>query len=179
MAISTVASRYAKSLIDLAKEKGIVEEMYGDMLFFQRTISENRALGVLLKNPIVRNAKKWNIISAVFASRLNPMTLSFFKIVAQKGRDNILEAIADQFCQQFDTLKGVERATVITTAPLTDELRTQLKAKVQALTGGKTVELEEKQDDKLIGGYILRMGDRQIDASLRSQLNDLRLTFMN
>lgn len=179
MAISTVAARYAKSLIDLAREKDIVEEMHGDMLYFQRTISENRALGVLLKNPIVRNAKKWNIINQVFGSRLNPMTMSFFKIVAQKGRDNILEAIAAAFCTQFDKLKGVERATVITTVPLTDELRTQLKSKVQALTGGKSVELEEKQDSKLIGGYILRVGDRQIDASLRSQLNDLRLTFLN
>ena len=179
MAISTVAARYAKSLIDLAQEKGIVEEMYSDMLFFQDTISENRALGVLLKNPIVRNAKKWNIINAVFGSRLNPMTMSFFKIVAQKGRDNILEAIATAFCAQFDKLKGVERATVTTTVPLTDELRTQLKSKVQALTGSKSVELEERQDSKLIGGYILRVGDRQIDASLRSQLNDLRLTFLN
>lgn len=179
MAISTVAARYAKSLIDLAQEKGIVEEMYGDMLYFQRTIAENRALGVLLKNPIVRNAKKWNIINAVFGGRLNAMTMSFFQIVAQKGRDNILEAIANAFCEQYDSLKGVERATVITTVPLTDELRTQLKAKVQTLTGGKSVELEEKQDSKLIGGYVLRVGDQQIDASLRSQLDDLRLKFLN
>ncbi|HEX9956469.1 MAG TPA: ATP synthase F1 subunit delta [Fibrella sp.] len=179
MAISTVADRYAKSLIDLAQEKGIVEEMYGDMLYFQRTLSENRALGVLLKNPIVRNAKKWNIVNAVFGSRLNPMTLSFFQIVAQKGRDNILEDIAVAFCKQYDKLKGVERATVITTVPLTEELRTQLKAKVQTLTGGKSIELEEKQDSRLIGGYVLRVGDRQIDASLRNQLNELRLKFLN
>lgn len=179
MAISTVAARYAKSLIDLAQEKGIVEEMYGDMLYFQRTIAENRALGVLLKNPIVRNAKKWNIINAVFGGRLNPMTLSFFHIVAQKGRDNILEDIAVAFGKQYDSLKGVERATVITTVPLTEDLRRQLKAKVQTLTGGRSVELDEKQDSKLIGGYVLRVGDQQIDASLRTQLNELRLKFLN
>ncbi len=179
MAISTVAARYAKSLIDLAQEKGLVEVMHSDMLFFQQTIADNRPLAVLLTNPIVRNAKKWSIINAVFGARLNSLTMSFFQIVAQKGRDNILEAIAVEFLKQYDTRNGVERATVITTVPLTDTLRTQLKAKVQALTGGKSVELDEKIDDALIGGYVLRMGDRQIDASLRSQLSDLRLTFMN
>jgi F-type H+-transporting ATPase subunit delta len=179
MAVGTVASRYAKSLLDLAQEKGLVEEMAGDMTFFQQTLAENRQLGVLLKNPIVRNAKKWSIVNAVFGSRLNPLTMSFFQIVAQKGRDNILEDIAVAFNQQFDKLKGVERATVITTTPLTDELRTQLKAKVQLLTSAKNVELNEKIDAKLIGGYVLRVGDRQVDASIKSQLNDLRLAFLN
>ncbi|MEZ0608818.1 ATP synthase F1 subunit delta [Fibrella sp. WM1] len=179
MAVGTVATRYAKSLIDLAQEKGIVQELSGDMQFFQKTLAENRQLGVLLKNPIVRNAKKWSIINAVFGSRLNPMTLSFFQIVAQKGRDNILEDIAVAFNQQVDVMKGVERATVITTTPLTDELRTQLKAKVQSLTNAKLVELEEKIDPKLIGGYVLRVGDQQVDASIKNQLNELRLKFLN
>ncbi len=179
MAISTVAARYAKSLIDLAQEKGIVEDMHTDMQFFKRTIDENRPLAVLLKNPIVRNEKKWSIIKAVFATRLQPLTMSFLHIVATKGRDNILDAIADAFIAQYDTMNGIERATVITTVPLTEAVREKLKAQVQRLTGSKTVELEEKYDSKLIGGYVLRVGDRQFDASLRSQLNDLRLTFMN
>jgi F-type H+-transporting ATPase subunit delta len=179
MAVGTVAARYAKSLIDLAQEKGIVEELAGDMTFFQTTLAENRPLDVLLKNPIVRNTKKWNIVNAVFGSRLNPVTMSFFQIVAQKGRDNILDEIAVEFVKQYDKLKGVERATVITTTPLTDELRTQLKKRVQLLTNAQNVELEEKIDAKLIGGYVLRVGDRQVDASIKSQLNDLKLTFLN
>lgn len=179
MANGPVASRYAKSLIDLATEKGIIEEMSGDMHFFQKTLAENRQLGVLLKNPIVRNAKKWTIINAVFGARLNPMTMSFFQIVAQKGRDNILEDIAVEFNKQYDSLKGVERATVITTTPLTDAVRQQIRAKVQSMTNAKSVELDEKLDGRLIGGYVLRIGDRQVDASIRSQLNDLRLQFLN
>lgn len=179
MAVATVAARYAKSLIDLAQEQGIVENLANDMQVFQKTLAENRSLGVLLKNPIIRNAKKWAIINAVFGSRLNALTMTFFHIVAQKGRDNILEEIAIQFVRQYDRLKGVERATVVTTTPLTDTLRQELKAKVQSLTRAKTVELDEKIDNKLIGGYVLRVGDRQVDASIRSQLNDLRLTFLN
>ena len=179
MAVSTVAARYAKSLIDLAQTQGIVEDMHTDMQFFKRTIAENRPLAVLLKNPIVRNEKKWNIIKAIFAARLQPLTMSFFQIVAQKGRDNILDAIADAFIAQYDTLNGIERATVVTTVPLTEAVREKLKTQVKTMTGSKTVELEETYDSKLIGGYVLRVGDRQFDASIRSQLNDLRLSFMN
>lgn len=179
MAISTVAGRYAKSLLDLAQEKGLTETIAGDMQFFQKTVAENRQLGTLLKNPIVRNAKKWGIINAVFGSRLNALTMSFFQIVAQKGRDNILEDIAAEFINQYDDLKGIERATVVTTTPLTDAVRQQLKAKVQAMTSAQLVELDEKIDSRLIGGYVLRVGDRQVDASIRSQLNDLRLKFLN
>jgi F-type H+-transporting ATPase subunit delta len=73
----------------------------------------------------------------------------------------------------------VERATIITTMPLTDTLRQRFKSIVMKNTTGKSVELEEKIDPKLIGGYILRVGDQQIDGSIRSQLNDIRLQFLN
>lgn len=90
-----------------------------------------------------------------------------------------MDAIADEFISQYNRLKGTERATIITTMPLTDALRQKFTAIVLKKTGGKVVELEEKIDPKLIGGYVLRLGDRQIDGSIRSQLNELRLQFLN
>lgn len=179
MAIATVATRYAKSLLDLAQEQGLTEAMYKDMLFFKNTLQQSRPLLLMLKNPIIRAEKKNAIVKAVFASRFNPVTMAFFQIIANKNREAIMDAIADEFINQYNHLRSIERATVITTMPLTDALRKRFTAIVLKSTGGKTVELEEKIDPKLIGGYILRLGDQQIDGSIRSQLNDLRLQFLN
>ena len=179
MAVATVAARYAKSLLDLAQEQGLTETMYKDMLFFKNTLAQSRPLLLMLKNPIVRAEKKSAILKAVFATRVDPVTMSFFDIIAKKNREPIMDAIADQFINQYDQLKGIEHATVVTTVPLTEELRKKFKAMVMKTTGSKLVELEEKIDSRLIGGYILRVGDQQIDGSIRSQLNDLRLQFLN
>lgn len=179
MAVATVAARYAKSLLDLAQEKGLTETMYKDMQFFKKTVEQSRPLLLMLKNPIVRAEKKNAIIKAVFAKRVNPVTMAFFEIIAKKNREPIMDAIANEFINQYDRLKGVERATIITTVPLTEALRKKFSAMVMKTTGGKVVELDEKIDPKLIGGYVLRVGDQQIDGSIRSQLNDLRLQFLN
>lgn len=179
MAVATVAARYAKSLLDLAKEQGIAETMYTDMKFVKDTLSKNRQLAVVLKNPIVRAEKKNSVMKAVFATRLNPLTMSFFQIIANKNREAIIDAIAEQFVIQYERLKGVERATIITTMPLTDTLRAQFRAIVMKYTTGKSVELDERIDPKLIGGYVLRVGDQQIDGSIRNQLNEIKLQFAN
>ena len=179
MAVATVAARYAKSLLDLAQEKGNTEALYKDMLFFRNTVTQSRPLLLMLKNPIVRAEKKNAVLKSVFASRVDPVTMAFFQIIAKKNREPIMDAIADEFISQYDRLKGIDRATVITTVPLTDTLREKFKAMVMQTSKGKSVELNEKIDSKLIGGYILRVGDQQIDGSIRSKLNELRLQFLN
>ena len=179
MSVATVAARYAKSLLDLAQDQGLTETMHKDMQFFKKTVDQSRPLLLMLKNPIVRAEKKSAVLRAVFANRVSPVTMSFFQIIANKNREPIMDAIADEFIIQYNRLKGTERATIITTMPLTDALRQKFTAIVLKKTGGKVVELEEKIDPKLIGGYVLRLGDRQIDGSIRSQLNELRLQFLN
>jgi len=179
MAVATVASRYAKSLLDLAKEQNVLEETSKDMLFFRDTLAKNRQLGLILQNPIVRAEKKNAIVEQVFASRFKPLTMAFFKIIAKKNREAIIGDIATEFIAQYDRMKGVQRAIVITTVPLTEEQRTTFKAMVIKLAGSKSVELEEKVDSTLIGGYILRVGDRQIDGSIRNQLNEMRMALLN
>lgn len=179
MAVSTVAFRYAKSLFDLAQEKSLTEDIQNDMLFFKRTLAENRQLALVLKNPIVRSEKKNQVVKAIFGERINPLSMAFFGIVARKNRESILDAIAAAFIDLYDESKGIKRATVTTTVPLTDELRAAFKALVTKSTGAKGVELEELTNPNLIGGYVLRIGDEQLDASLRSQLNELKLEFLN
>lgn len=175
MAVSTVAFRYAKSLIDLAREKDLVEVVYADMLFFRQILTENRLLGLVLQNPVVRAEKKASIVKAVFGGKVNSMTMSFFDIIARKNREAIIDPIAEEYVRLYNLDKGVQLATITTTMPLSAGLREQIKAMVLKTTGAKSVDLQEKIDPTLIGGYVLRMGDEQLDASLRSQLNQVRM----
>ncbi|MGA0558903.1 ATP synthase F1 subunit delta [Larkinella sp. VNQ87] len=178
MAESTVAFRYAKSLIDLAQEKQKVEEVYKDMTFFQQVTRQNRDLMLALKSPILRHEKKLAVLRAVFESRVDPLSFSIFNIITKKNREGIMDVIADEFVRQYNELKGIQKVQVTTTVPLTDELRQEIISLVSKHTG-KQIKLEEKIDPKLIGGYVLRIGDRQIDASIRNQLAELRLSFLN
>ncbi|GAB3259846.1 ATP synthase F1 subunit delta [Larkinella harenae] len=178
MAESTVAFRYAKSLIDLAQEKNKVEEVYNDMSFFRQVVTQNRDLMLALKSPILRHEKKLAVLRAVFEKRVDPLSFSIFNIITKKNREGIMDVIADEFIRQYNELKGILKVQVTTTVPLTAELQQEFTQLVAKATG-KQIELEEKIDPKLIGGYILRIGDQQIDASIRSQLADLRLNFQN
>ncbi len=178
MSIATVASRYAKSLIELAKEKNVVDEVYQDMLLFSRTADENRILMKVLGSPVVRHEKKLNILRGLFEDKVSPVSFSIFNIITRKNREAILDAIADEFVKQYDIHKGIQKATVVSSVALTPELRQQFLDTLTRFTG-KTIELQEKVDETLIGGYILRIADHQVDASLKSQLNQLRLKLVS
>ncbi|WP_114782025.1 ATP synthase F1 subunit delta [Botryobacter ruber] len=171
-----VASRYAKSLIELASEKGVLEQVQEDMLLFSQVVSQNRDFQLLLQNPIVKSNKKLAIIKSVFGQKVSSLTMAFFDIVARKNREPLLEAAAKEFGNQYNVLKGIQVATVTSAMPLTPALRNQITAQVAAQTG-KKVTLVEKVDPALIGGFILRVGDQQVDSSVRYNLIKLSNKF--
>lgn len=171
-----VASRYAKSLLDLAQEKGIVEQVQQDMTLFTKTVNESRDFKLFLSNPIINHGKKLTVLKSVFAGKVNPLTLTFFTIITQKNREAILESVALEFEKQYNITKGIAIANVTSATPLTPALREQIKQKVAQQTG-KTIQLKETVDSSLIGGFILRVGDTQIDSSIRTNLRSLKNKF--
>ena len=177
MSVGTVASRYAKSLIELAKEKQVVDTVYQDMLLFKQVSDQNRGLMLALGSPVVRHDKKLGILKGIFADKVNSVTYTIFTIITKKNREAILHHIADEFVKLYDDYRGIQKAQVVTSTPLTTDLKAQFE-KIVAEATQKTVDLEEVVDEKLIGGYVLRVGDRQIDASLRSKLNQLKLDLL-
>jgi F-type H+-transporting ATPase subunit delta len=177
MSEATVAIRYAKSLIDLAQEQNVVKNVYDDMVLFKNTADENRGLMLALKSPVVRHEKKLGLLSGIFKDKVHPVSYSIFNIITKKNREAIMFSIADEYIKLYDERKGIVKAQVTTATALNDDLRKTFTKIVTDATG-KTVELQEKIDEKLIGGYILRVGDRQIDDSIRKQLNDLKIGFL-
>ncbi|WP_316808511.1 ATP synthase F1 subunit delta [Pedobacter agri] len=172
-----VAGRYAKSLIDLAVENNGLAESYNDMVLFEKVVDETPELEAILKNPIVPLDKKVGILNGIFADKVGKLSLTFFKIVVNKGRSAILFATAKQFIKQYNEIKGIVTADVTSATTLSAEAKAQIIETVKKELGAKEVIVNEKIDEKLIGGFILKVGDKQFDASIASGLNKLKKEF--
>jgi len=177
MADTRVASRYVKSLLSLAVEQGVVEAVHNDMQFFNKVCHSNRDFVLMLKSPIIRHEKKKEILNKLFKGRVHALTMSIIEILTKKNREPLLPAIATEFHNAYNVYKGIGKASIISTVPVDDALRAELVAIVKKLSNMKQVELEEKVDKDLIGGFILNVGDRQIDASIKNKLKVLKNKF--
>lgn len=171
-----VSHRYAKSLLDLALERGELEQVHADMLLVKRTIDESRDLELLLKSPVVKTDKKQEILKAIFGDKLSLVSREFIEIITRKRREGQLGEVAASFESQYRKNKQILSA-VITTA---NGLDASLREKVMEIVRNNTrseVELVEKVDKDLIGGFILRVGDQQVDASIIRQVRNLERQF--
>jgi len=171
-----VASRYAKSLIDLALEQKALEEIKGDMDLFVNTLKANSELQAVVKNPIIPLGKKNAVLKAIFGNKINKVTAGFLKIVVDKGRGEIIYGVAKEFIAQYNQYKNIVTAKVVSAAPLSEEARNEIINKVKAVTGGEVV-LNTQVDADLIGGFILTVGDKQLDSSISSSLNRVKKEF--
>ncbi len=174
MADQRVAARYAKSLLDLGQEQGILETVKQDMDLLGQVVGDSRELRLLLRNPIVKHDKKLAILTALFQGKVSDLTMRFFTLLTQKNRESALEGVATEFKVQYNALRGIQTAEVTSAVALTPALRTQMRQEVTRLSGLADVELAEKVDPALIGGFVLRVGDRQLDDSVRSGLRNIR-----
>lgn len=174
MSESIVAYRYAKALIDLANEQGVVKEVNQDMAFFETVCQENDNFVAVMANPIVRHDKKLSILKKIFENKVNNVTFSIFKVLTKKNREKLIYPIAKEFQKLFNLQTGVQIVEVSSAVALTDTQRSQF-SKIVADAIHKEVHLEESIDESLIGGYVLRVGDTQIDTSVKKKLNELKL----
>ncbi|RZJ99364.1 MAG: ATP synthase F1 subunit delta [Flavobacterium sp.] len=176
---SKAGARYAKSLLDLSKEQNAVEEVKNDMVFFEKIVDENSELEAILKNPIVPLDKKQGILQGVFGGKVHAITASFFKLIVSKGRSAILYDTSEQFVAQYNAIKGIVTAEVTSASALTDANKAEVISLVKKELGANEVLVKEKVNPELIGGFILKVGDRQFDASIASGLNKLKKEFAN
>lgn len=174
MADQRVAARYAKSLLDLGKEMGTLSAVKDDMDLLSKTMAESRELRLLLRNPIVKHDKKLAILKAIFEGKVSDMTLRFFTILTEKNRESAIEGIGPEFLAQYNAMQGIQSAEVTSATPLTAVARLEIRKLVTQQTGLTEVQLTEKVDPELIGGFVLRVGDNQIDDSVRTSLRRMR-----
>lgn len=174
MSVTKLAGRYAKSLLDLAREQDKLETILGDVESFKGAIN-NRDFYLMLKSPIINTTKKRNIIKAIFEGKLDKMTMAFTNIVLTKGREQYLPEICEEFVNQYRRLKNITSATVISAAPLKPETLDKIKDKIRSeMADGGTVEIETKVDTSLLGGFVIEIGDKLYDASVSTRLKKLK-----
>ena len=178
MSIFKVASRYAKSLIDLAKEKGTLEQVKSEIEQVAAVIKENTELKAVLANPIIKTDKKQNILKALFQGKVSQEVSGFFDIMVRKGRGELVYATALEFIREYDELKGIVNAEVTSATPLSDTNLQALKATLQEQINAQVL-LTNKVDKSLIGGFVVKVGDKQVDASIAGKLNKLERHFIN
>ena len=169
-----VAKRYAKSLLELAVEQDCLQEVIEDVRVFGKAIDENRQLFLAMKSPVIKQAHKKIILDRIFGGKLSNLTISFFDIVCRKGRASVLPAVANEFERQYNLFLGIEKASVVAASELTDDLRKEFEAMVGQITNCKQVILEEKIEPDLVGGFILKVGDKQIDDSISGRLRIMK-----
>lgn len=174
MSVLRIAARYAKSLIDLAQEQGKLDRVLEDMQHFRESVKV-RELYLLLKSPIVQVGKKQKIFMILFADIYDPMSYNFLKIILRKGREEYLPEICDEFIKQYHVIRKISTMHLVTAKPLDES---QLEAiREQIRKSGLTfpnIQLETEVDEELIGGFVLKMGDKLYDASIAFQLEQLR-----
>ena len=174
-----LATRYAKSLIDLSIEKGQLEEVYADMQWLQSVCKSNRDFVNMLKSPVITADKKIKVLGAVAGDKFNTITTAFNALLVKKGRESNLPEIAGAFISQYKGHKKIHTVKLTTATPLSDELRKAIIARVKKTGGFENIELEEKVDKNIIGGFVLQVGDKLVDASISYDLKAIARQFEN
>jgi len=179
MSAHRIASRYAKSILDLAIERSDLDRVLDDMKYVLGAL-KSRDFYLLVKSPIVSPSKKQAIFHKLFSSKLAKTTTSFFDIMIRKGRENLLPEIAESFVDQYKEKKGILTVLLKTAAPLDESTLDSIRQKiVQSDFAEQQLELEVQVDPNLIGGFALEFGGREYNSSIAHSLQELRKQFLN
>ena len=175
--MSRAAIRYAKAILETAVSTGKANQVNDDMKSIIAAVNSSADLKDFLASPIITSEVKMNVLSEVFGS-VEEDTKSLFRLLQENKRFEILEAIAAQFNVQFDDMNGVEVANVTTAFPITADLEAKILAKATSMST-KKITIQNTIDPSIIGGFILRIGDKQYNASVSNRLQELKREFSN
>ena len=174
-----VASRYAKSILDLAIEKGKLEEVYNDMLYLQQVNKASKEFLNLLRSPVVKPDAKIKAVNAVTAGKITDLTKSFTTLMINKAREAVLPEVITSFIQQYKQKKNINSVKLTTATQVSEELKNSIVAQVKKTTNMQNIELESVVDPSIIGGFVLQTGDKLIDASISYDLKTIARQFEN
>jgi F-type H+-transporting ATPase subunit delta len=177
MSNTRAAIRYAKAILELATSKSQAKEVSLDMTMISTTIKDNTELSTFIQNPTLSVGVKQNALLEVFASA-NAVTKGLFQLLFENKRFEILEAIALEYNKLYDIQNNIETAQVTTAIPISAELEKKVLEKIRSISSKKIL-IENRVDASIIGGFILRIGDKQYNASVANRLQILKRELSN
>ncbi|MBN2032295.1 MAG: ATP synthase F1 subunit delta [Deltaproteobacteria bacterium] len=174
MITSKVSKRYAKALLSLGKEDGKYQQYGKELLEFSSFFQQNAEFAHAVSNPTfdLRNRKR--ILNLVFEkSRYSDTVMNFLNLLLDKNRLSGIAGICAFYQKLMDEVANVARAEVITPGPLHEDTRNRLEKVLEGLTARK-IRMESKEDNTLIGGIVVKIGDLVLDGSIKAQLKGLK-----
>lgn len=172
-----LATRYAHSLITLAEENGVVEEVLKDMQYIGELCDKSRDFILMLRSPIIKSDKKLAIMEAVFGDKISALTQSFIELLVKKKREFFLPEMAEAYQDQYNELNNIHVVKLTTAVSIDPKLVETIKQQVAKTLNQGTVEMEMNVDADIIGGFVLEIGDQQYDASVDKDLRDIKKQF--
>lgn len=172
MKSTKAASRYAKALLELAIEKNRIDQVTSDISTLLQANNETKEFQLFLDSPVI-NAEKKNSIFKVLFPKFDEITTLFIELITKNGREAMIPQIADSFEAQLKAHKGIVPVTLISAKALDSKTKETIIAKVQSTITG-ILEVTEQIDASLIGGFVVKIGDNRIDASVANQLENLK-----
>ena len=173
-----ISTRYAKAFMKVGAENKCLDAFKADMDLIGSTISENPLFGQVLDNPVIKPQQKRKVMSELLEKRVHPLTLNFINIIIHNRREPLLADVARNFADQYEKLKGIKRAHIVSAAVMDDKSKLQLQQQLNALFKAD-VQVTADVNPDLIGGFVFRVGDQQYDASLSSGLERMKKKLIN
>ncbi len=174
-----LAARYAKSLIDLSIERNQLEKVFSDMQWLQLVCKSSREFVNVLRSPIIKSDKKEKIIDAVTAGKVSELTAAFIHLLVQKGRERNLPEIISCIYQSVQRIQTYLYCKAYNRCSMSEELKDAIVKQIQSVSEMQTIELETAVKPELIGGFVLQVGDKLVDASIAYDLKEIARQFDN
>ncbi|RMD49555.1 MAG: F0F1 ATP synthase subunit delta [Ignavibacteria bacterium] len=168
-----VSTRYAKALMEIAEEKNLFDTVSEDMDLVEKTLASSKELRKIIASPIVDSEKKKSIVKAVFENKISPEVLNFLTFVLVKNRDDLFYDIVRRFTELRDVKAGIVNVDITSAVELDDNSRSKMIEKFENYSG-KKIRANFSVDDSIIGGFLVRIGDTVVDASVTHQLAELK-----
>jgi F-type H+-transporting ATPase subunit delta len=174
-----LATRYAKSLIDLSIEKGQLEQVFADMKWLHDISKSNRDFVNMVRSPIIKADTKKKIVTAIIGNQVTAITAGFINLLITKNRESNLPEITSAFITQYKQHKNIHTVTLTTAKPVSDAVKQAIREQVKKAGKLENIELDEKIDENIIGGFVLQVGDQLVDASIAYDLKTIARQFEN
>jgi len=173
MNLSLVSVRYAKALFKLSAEKGIMEKVYKDIILLSGHYKDNDDFRMFMQSPVVKKEKKKALLQDVYKDALNPITLGAMNLIIDNNREVIIDAVFRSFTSFYREEKNIKIATLYSAFEMDKQFQDEVKL-IVAKELNCDVELSVVVKTELLGGFILKVDDKMVDASILGKLNRVR-----
>lgn len=173
--ISQVASRYAEALFDLAEEENQTSEIYSELVEIKDIINSNRNLYDILRSPFISKEEKRNVVSSLFMGKILTNNMNFLRVLIDNDRTTEISSIVLSYKMLLNKKNNIAEGEVITAIPLNNEQILELEEKLSAKYN-KKIKLTNKIDENILGGVLIKLGNEEIDGTVKSRLIDLKET---